>query len=61
MTPAEFPQFSCSFWVPFMSGLGGITVVMMPNGASYYYFSDNNEYYWYDAVIETNKLSRICP
>ncbi|MFA7279839.1 MAG: hypothetical protein WC100_07065 [Sterolibacterium sp.] len=61
MTPAEFPQFSCSFWVPFMSGLGGITVAMMPNGAAYYYFSDNREYFWYDAVIESNKLSRICP
>ncbi len=61
MTPAEFSQFSCSFWVPFMSGLGGITVVMMPNGSTYYYFSDNNEYYWYDAVFESNKLIRMCP
>ncbi len=61
MTPAEFSQFSCSFWVPFMSGLGGITVVMMPNGSTYYYFSDNYEYFWYDAVIESNKLIRMCP
>ncbi len=61
MTPAEFSQLSCSFWIPFMSGLGGITVVMMPNGSSYYYFSDNNEYYWYDAVFESNKLIRMCP
>jgi len=31
ITPAEFPQYTCSFWVPFMSGYGGITVTMPPN------------------------------
>jgi len=61
MTPAEFPQYTCSFWVPFMSGYGGITVGIGPNGATYYYFSDNEEYSWYDAVNETNKLSPMCP
>jgi hypothetical protein len=24
-TPAKYPQLTCSFWVPFMSGYGGIT------------------------------------
>jgi len=61
MTPSEFPQYSCSFWVPFMSGYGGITVAMMPNGATYYYFSDNEEFSWYNAVHEANKLSPHCP
>jgi hypothetical protein len=61
MTPSEFPQYACSFWIPFMSGYGGITVVMAPNGATYYYFSDNEEYFWYDAINETNKLSPMCP
>jgi len=61
MTPAEFPQYSCSFWIPFISGYGGIPVAMSPNGATYYYFSDNEEYSWYDAVNETNKLSPMCP
>jgi hypothetical protein len=61
MTPSEFPQYTCSFWVPFMSGYGGITVAMAPNGATYYYFSDNEEYSWYNAINETNKLSPICP
>ncbi len=60
-TPAAFPQYSCSFWTPFMSGYGGITVVMMPNGATYYYFSDNEEFSWYNAVHEANKLSSYCP
>jgi hypothetical protein len=61
MTPSEFPQYTCSFWIPFMSGYGGITVAMAPNGATYYYFSDNGEYAWYDAINETNKLSPMCP
>lgn len=60
LTPAEFPQYSCSFWVPFMSGYGGITVAMLPNGATYYYFSDNDEFAWYTAVHEANKLDPYC-
>jgi CubicO group peptidase (beta-lactamase class C family) len=60
-TPSENRQYTCSFWTPFMSGYGGITVVMMPNGATYYYFSDNNEFDWYKAVNESNKLSPMCP
>lgn len=61
ITPKEFTQFTCTFWVPFMSGLGGVTLAMMPNGSAYYYFSDNDEYFWYDALIESNNLKRMCP
>lgn len=39
-----------------MSGYGGITAVMMPNGATYYYFSNKEEFSWYNAVKEANKL-----
>lgn len=60
-TPAQFPQYTCTFWVPFMSGYGGITVAMAPNGATYYYFSDNEEFSWYNAIHEMNKLSPMCP
>ena len=60
-TPSEARQYKCSFWTPFMSGYGGITVVLMPNGSIYYYFSDNNEFSWYDAVEESNKISPMCP
>ncbi|TMR19303.1 beta-lactamase family protein [Nonomuraea turkmeniaca] len=60
LTPAEFPQYDCSFWVPFMSGYGGITVAMLPNGATYYYFSDNDEFSWYAAVHEAGKLAPYC-
>jgi hypothetical protein len=59
-TPAENRRYTCTFWTPFMSGYGGITVVMIPNGSTYYYFSDNNEFAWYDAVNESNKLFPMC-
>jgi hypothetical protein len=59
--PAENRQYTCTFWTPFMSGYGGISVVMMPNQSIYYYFSDHDEYSWYDAVNESNKLSPMCP
>ena len=52
--------YTCSFYTPFMSGYGGITVVMMPNGATYYYFSDNEEYSWNSSVNEANKLVPHC-
>ena len=40
------PAYTSPFSVPFMSGFGGITVALMPNGSSYYVFSDNNEFAW---------------
>ncbi|MGA7292711.1 MAG: hypothetical protein WBW53_08765 [Terriglobales bacterium] len=60
MTTAEFPQYGCNFWVPFMSGYGGISVLLLPNGAVYYIFSDGNEYLWYTAVNEINKIAPLC-
>ena len=45
----------CDYWVPFMSGYGGITVAMMPGGATFWYFSDNGEYDWQDAVAEVHQ------
>ncbi|RPE31839.1 Ig-like domain repeat protein [Kitasatospora cineracea] len=50
----------CGLRVPFMSGYGGITIAMMPNGATYYYVSDNNEFGWASTVAELNKLSPMC-
>jgi len=52
--------FGCSFHVPFMSGYGGITVAMMPNGATYYYFSDSGTFAWAAAVREAAKLRSHC-
>ncbi|MDV7090363.1 serine hydrolase domain-containing protein [Rhodococcus opacus] len=56
-TSADNPAYTSPFYVPFMSGYGGITVAMMPNGATYYYFSDNNEFSWSAAVAEAAKLA----
>jgi len=53
----EFTQvqgYACNFWVPFMSGYGGITVAMMPSGATYWYVSDNHEYAWQDVIAESH-------
>jgi hypothetical protein len=57
---SDSPEYSCTFWTPFMSGYGGITVVLMPNDSIYYYFSDNDEYAWYDAVNQSDKLAPMC-
>jgi hypothetical protein len=47
-------------WIPFMSGYGGITVVLMPNGAIYYNFSDSNQFGFTRAVTELGKVRNIC-
>ncbi len=60
MTPGEFPQYSCTFRVPFMSGYGGNTVLLLPNGVTYYIFSEGDEFHWYDAVNEINKIAPLC-
>lgn len=54
---SDDPAYANPFWVPFMSGYGGITVTLMPNGSSYYVFSDNNEFAWAATVKESNKLA----
>ncbi|MEM6914690.1 MAG: serine hydrolase domain-containing protein, partial [Pseudomonadota bacterium] len=73
--PAEPLRYNNGFWsydaatplsckasvpIPFMSGYGGISVVMMPNGVTYYYFSDNEEFAWAQAVIAADRYSPIC-
>lgn len=57
LTAADDPELTEPFWVPFMSGFGGITVAMMPNGADYWYFSDNDEFVWFPAVSEAHKVA----
>lgn len=60
MTPAEFPQYRCDFWVPLMSGWGGNSVLLLPNGATFYVFSDADEWEWFGAVNEINKIAPFC-
>ena len=55
-TSADSPVFTSPVYVPFMSGFGGITAAMLPNGATYYYFSDNDEFNWSAAAAQAYKL-----
>ena len=52
--------FPCDRRIPFMSGFGGITVVLLPNDAIYYVFSDNAEFAWLSAARELSKLGDFC-
>jgi hypothetical protein len=47
-------------WVPFMSGYGGIAVVLFPNGSVYYYFSDSGLQRWREVALESHELRSLC-
>ena len=50
-------------WVPFMSGFGGILIVMLPNGAIWYSAADDGELPSIDfakPAIELAKLGSLC-
>ena len=55
-------QLNCATetWIPFMSGYGGISVALLPNGTVYYHFSDNNSFRFLDAAKALNKIKNIC-
>lgn len=53
----SLPGVAGGRYVPFMSGFGGISVVLLPNGVGYYYFSDNNEFSFRRAVLEAARIS----
>lgn len=57
---ADFGGCEGDAWISFMSGFGGLSAVLMPNGVSYYYVSDGNEYAWGGAVRATNAYAPIC-
>jgi len=59
-TPEVDSEFQCTFYTPYMSGNGGITILLLPNGMTYYYFSDNGEFVWLDAVKETYRMRSHC-
>jgi hypothetical protein len=51
-------------WVPFMSGYGGITVAMFPNGVIWYSVSDDGKIASFDfanPAREINKIRHYCP
>ncbi len=57
---ANLPGCSGERWIPFMSGYGGITVLILPNGTLYYYFSDDDSYVWMDAAVASHKIRSLC-
>ncbi len=52
--------FTCQFWIPYMSGYGGNTVLLLPNNAVFYLFSEDYEYYWTYAVEQANLIKPMC-
>jgi hypothetical protein len=46
--------------VPFMSGYGGINVVMMPNDTVYYIFSDSGKFAWADMLLQSHRIRSMC-
>ena len=57
------PSLNCSepVWVPFMSGVSGITVAMFPNGVIYYYFSDSYVFRWQTGREAAHAIRPLCP
>jgi hypothetical protein len=47
-------------WIPFMSGYGGISIVLMPNNTVYYYFGDSDQYAFRKAVEASHRIEPIC-
>jgi hypothetical protein len=43
-----------------MSGYGGNSVLLLPNGTTFYIFSDGEEWEWFGAVNEINKIAPFC-
>lgn len=47
-------------WAPFMSGFGGISVVLLPGGVTYYYFGDSGVFDWAPAAVEAARIRTMC-
>jgi hypothetical protein len=60
MTAAEFPRYSCDFWISLMSGYGGNIVLLLPNGVVSYVFSDGMEFPWVEYAHEISRLAPVC-
>ncbi|WP_417484397.1 serine hydrolase [Maricaulis salignorans] len=47
-------------WIPTMSGYGGISVTLIPNGHVYLYASDGREFSWRRAVAQSFAIQPFC-
>lgn len=57
------PLVGCAqpVWTPFLSGFGGISVVVFPNGVVFYAFGDENRFDWGPAAEVANQVKAFCP
>lgn len=47
-------------WIPALSGFGGLSAALMPNGPVYYYVSDGGAFAWRNAARASNRLHPFC-
>lgn len=47
-------------WLPFMSGYGGITIVLIDPYRQYFYFSDSGVYDWRSAIQSIHHKQSVC-
>lgn len=57
------PLVGCArpVWTPFLSGYGGISIVLFPNGVVFYTFGDENAFDWGPAAEAVNQVKALCP
>ncbi|WP_374570656.1 hypothetical protein [Phenylobacterium sp.] len=56
------PLVGCArpVWTPFLSGYGGISIVVFPNGVVFYAFGDENVFDWGPAAEVANQVKALC-
>jgi hypothetical protein len=56
------PALGCAedVWIPALSGYGGITLALIPNGHVYAYVSDGREFAWRRAAAASNAITPFC-
>ena len=47
-------------WIPTMSGYGGVSVTLIPNGHVYLYASDGREFSWRRAAAQSFAIQPFC-
>lgn len=47
-------------WTPFLSGYGGISIVLFPNGVVFYAFGDEGVFDWGPASVAANQVKALC-
>ena len=56
------PAIGCGtdIWIPALSGFGGLSAALMPNGPVYYYVSDGGDFSWRRAAQASNLYRPFC-